>query len=140
MKPSVTIPEKNHNSTVHLVNPQSTAIPGPMYTKQTLTHDFIISNPNQPVTAPSRPLFAQLVSINSNNSVSSFGTDQTIIQGLKLTIHNLLNHSSHISPKQSVEQNTDCSWVSNPNISVSRFGTDQTVVQGLNQPKHLQSA
>ena len=76
---------KNHNSTVHLVNPKSTAIPGPMYTKKTLTHDFIISNPNQPVTAPSRPLFAQLVSINSNNVVPSFGTNQMAIQGLKLT-------------------------------------------------------
>ena len=74
MKPSVNIP-KNHKSTVHLVNPQSTAIPGPTHTK---THGYlwpISHNPGTVFNSPETQQWAVHGQPTCPTSVSPFGTE-----------------------------------------------------------------
>ena len=139
MKPSVTIPEKLQlNGSL-----SEPAIHGHSRPNAYQAIHFIISQFSHPKTARNSPLTAT-VCTNGSNKFKRFGPKFWDRSNGHLrpqaNQYNILHHSSHISSKQPVEQNTDCSWVSKPNISVPRFGTDQTAVQGLNQPKHSQSA
>ena len=74
MKPSVNIPEKSQ-STVHLVNPQSMAIPGPIHTK-THGHLWPIShNPGTVFNSPETQQWAVHGQPTCPTSVPPFGTE-----------------------------------------------------------------
>ena len=125
MKPSVTIPKKNHKSTVHLVNPQSTAIPGPIRTK---THGYIWSISHKPGTVFNSPVTQQWAvhgQPTCPTSVSPFGTEfltHFLSYKHQSIIYSIIYHIN--TPIQSPIA-TDCPRMSkNLHNSVPCFGTE----------------